>query len=179
MLGTVQTIRPSMPCTGHLRKEQMPVPWWQVHWTQDRGGPTALCTGPYHSRAGNNQYANRTQPRQCPAGSVGVHRLCPWDVHGSKDPRSPTRSNRTSLPGASSHISKSAHRTCKTRFIVFMGPIAAIWGVVGTVGGPIFGKLTPAPGPLQPSLQVLAMPRIARILAGLTKVAYKLQFENV
>ena len=52
-------------------------------------------------------------------------------------------------------------------------------GVVGTVGGPIFGKLTPAPGPLQPSLQVLAMPRIARILAGLTKVAYKLQFENV
>jgi hypothetical protein len=49
----------------------------------------------------------------------------------------------------------------------------------GYGGGPIFGKLTPAPGPLHPSLQVLAMPRIARILAGLTKVAYKLQFENV
>ena len=43
----------------------------------------------------------------------------------------------------------------------------------------VFRKLTPAPGPLQPSQQVLAMPRTVRVLAGLTKVASKLQFGNV
>ena len=178
MSGPFKTDGGAMPSAGYLGQEQMSVSWWQVHRPQNARRPTTLLPSTNDARAGNNEYANRTPPRKCPSGSVGVRRLCPWDVHGSKDPRSSTGANRTGLSGASSHISKTAHRTCKTRFIVFMGPTSPILGW-GYGGGPIFWKTYPAPGPLQPPLQVIAVPRAARMLGDLTKVACKLQFGNV